>query len=285
MFAIIVLSILTIALLVVIGLAVARVAHPAVVAIPVLLLFLMWVVFSFATVAPKHIGVAHTFGAVSDDHLEPGPHFKLPWTNVTELDGTVQSDEYRGDDCITVILADKNTACISATNRWAVNPDGADRVFADYRSDDPTEQLRDAVVSTEFKAAVFDAFGDVDPTEAGALDTAGLADEIKTATQDAAGELVAIGRVTISYVRLGEKAQAKIDAIEAQEAQTTIAAEKIETAKKEAEANRILSDSISQDPNVLVSKCLDMVADGASLPAGFQCWSGTGGSLVLPSAK
>ena len=47
----------------------------------------------------------------------------------------------------------------------------------------------------------------------------------------------------------------------------------------------ILADSVTNDPNVLVSKCLDLVNEGKSLPAGFQCWPNTDGSMVIPAGK
>ena len=55
-----------------------------------------------------------------------------------------------------------------------------------------------------------------------------------------------------------------------------------------AEANRKLSSSVSNDPNVLVSRCFDilseMVASKEPVPAGFTCWPGGGSGIVLPSA-
>ena len=243
-------------------------------------------VFSmFTTVQAKQVGVVTTFGKVSEDTLGAGPHFKLPWQKVTEIDSTVQTDEYKGDSCITVVLSDKNTACISATNRWSVNDTNAGDVYAEFRTDDPTGSLRDAVVSTQFKAAVNDVFGGYDATQEGKADYQGLAKSVTDTMVENTDGLIDISKITISYIKPGEKLQNKIEAIQAQEAQTTIATEKIETARKEADANRILSDSISNDPNVLVSKCLDLIADGSfTPPAGFSCWPGGGGGVVIPSA-
>lgn len=254
--------------------------------IPLGLLLVVGSLSIVTTVEAKQVGVLTTFGKPSERTLPSGLHFKAPWQKVTDIDATVQTDEYRGDDCITVILADKNTACISATNRWSVSKENANDVYADFRSDDPTKNLRDAVVSTEFKAAVFDAFGDYDATQEAAADTAALAKEVKDALLVATDGLVNIERVTISYIKPGEKVQDKIDAIQAQVAQTTIATEKKITAEKEAAANRELSDSISNDPNVLVSKCLDLISDGSLVPpAGFSCWPGGGGGVVIPGTK
>lgn len=64
-----------------------------------------------------------------------------------------------------------------------------------------------------------------------------------------------------------------------------IAEQREATAEKEASANRKLADSVSKDPNVLVSNCLnllgEMVDKGQPVPAGFSCWPGGGASSVI----
>ena len=59
---------------------------------------------TFTTVEAKQVGVKSTFGKVAEDTLSAGPHFKLPWAKVTEIDATIQTDEYKGDSCITVAV-------------------------------------------------------------------------------------------------------------------------------------------------------------------------------------
>ena len=46
----------------------------------------------------------------------------------------------------------------------------------------------------------------------------------------------------------------------------------------------MLATSISNDPNILVSKCLDILAKAANLPSGFSCFPGSTAG-VLVSAK
>ena len=65
-----------------------------------------------------------------------------------------------------------------------------------------------------------------------------------------------------------------VNAFNSEVANTRIAEQRKLTAEKEAEANRVLSASVSNDPNVLVSKCLDIVKARGGSPAG--CWPGTG---------
>ena len=101
--------------------------------------------------------------------------------------------------------------------------------------------------------------------------------------------LVKTVAITVSYLSLSETTQAKINAFIAEVANTRIAVQKQQTADAEAKANKLLSDSVTNAPNVLVSKCLDLMAEaqkiGYQFPAGFQCWPGGGGAVVVPSAR
>ena len=58
----------------------------------------------------------------------------------------------------------------------------------------------------------------------------------------------------------------------------------IVTVTNEAAANKILAESVSSDPNVLVRECLRLIDESKPLPAGFQCWPNSGGSIVIPAA-
>ncbi|HEX3082095.1 MAG TPA: hypothetical protein VHQ86_02475, partial [Candidatus Saccharimonadia bacterium] len=64
-----------------------------------------------------------------------------------------------------------------------------------------------------------------------------------------------------------------------------IAKQKELTAAAEAAANAALAASVSKDPNVLVSKCLDILAqmekDKMPIPAGVSCWPGGSGTAVI----
>jgi prohibitin 1 len=51
---------------------------------------LMVFVGCFVTVPAGHVGVADTFGVVDDNVMQPGLHFKWPWTGVTMFSGKTQ---------------------------------------------------------------------------------------------------------------------------------------------------------------------------------------------------
>lgn len=242
--------------------------------------------FAFTTrVEAKQVGVLTTFGKPASKTYDAGLAFHMPWQKMTQIDATTQTNEYHGDSAIKVILVDKNTADISATIRWSVNRENANDVYADFRSDDPTDSLNKAVVSTQFKAAMNSVFNSYDATDESPKTTTELAKEVEAIMADKTDDLVNIKSITISYIKPDAAVQKKIDALQTQRGATKVANEKIVTAEAEAKANQILADSVSNDPNVLVSKCLDLIADGAfTPPAGFSCWPGGGGGVVIPSS-
>lgn len=249
----------------------------------VLVLPLAFVAFT-SRVEAKQVGVLTTWGKPSEKTYNAGLAFHMPWQKMTQIDATTQTNEYHGDESIKVILKDKNTADISATIRWAVNRPKANDVYADFRSDDPTDSLRKAVVSTQFKAALNSVFSDYDATAEDSTSTTELSEKVQDIMETKTDDLVVLKSITISYIKPDKAVQKKIDALQTQRGATKVANEKIVTAEAEAKANKILSNSVSNDPNVLVSKCLDLIADGAfDPPAGFSCWPGGGGSVVLPS--
>ena len=95
--------------------------------------------------------------------------------------------------------------------------------------------------------------------------------------------------ITFAYLKLSDNTQRKLDDYVAAIGETRIATQQEETAKAQARANRELSASVSNDPNVLVSRCFDIVKDatqsGYQFPAGFNCWDGGGSALVIPGTN
>lgn len=270
------------------------------------ILALLFSLFSMTTIVQaKNVGVLTTFGKVSDRTLPAGLHLKAPWQKVVSIDATIQPDEYKGDNCIYVRIGDGSSACLSLTNRWRVSADEANVVYADYRDSelDPTSKFRASVVSTQLKFAANKVFGAYNPVaDLKALsgdspatdinfapDLTSYGEQIKAELEARTGGLATIEDVTVSYIKLSASTQDRLDAFIAEVGKTRIAAQKKETAAQEAAANDVLSASISNDPNVLVSKCLDMMTDaqesGYQLPAGFSCWPGNSGAVVVPSTK
>lgn len=247
------------------------------------------------TVQAKQVGVVTTFGKVSPDTASPGLHMKKPWDKVTEVDTTIQTDEYHGKSGIQVRMKDGNTATVSTTVRWSVAPENANEVYADFRNSEKeiTDAFRSAVVATQFKAANNAAFASFDPlTLAGITGTApdyGAME--KTITEDLQQRSKGLVdpetiSVTISLVTLDKDSQRSVDQYVKEVNKTRVAEQAQKTAAEQAKANEILSDSISKDPNVLVARCLDLIESGdLKPPAGFSCWQGGGSDVVIPSGR
>jgi len=66
---------------------------------------------------------------------------------------------------------------------------------------------------------------------------------------------------------------------------TRVAQQSKQTAQAQAEANKALAASVADDPNVLVSKCLDILKEAVDkeqpLPAGFSCFGPSETSIAV----
>ena len=250
-------------------------------------------VTTITTVSTKNVGIVTSFGKPTGEVLSNGLHFTAPWQDVTEFDAAIQTQDFKGDACTTVRLGTEGKACVENSVQWRIKPDAASELFTDYRS---FEAMASALVERQRVAALNAVFAQFDPLATIKADTDGsgsptLADlgvEATAKLQELLGDRLTVDSVVISLVKYDDGTQAKIDAYQAEVAATRIAEQRQQTARAEAEANRQLAESVSNDPNVLVSKCLDtltdMVKSGQPVPAGFSCWPGSGSAVVVPQA-
>lgn len=253
-------------------------------------LFVLW--SSYNPVSTKNVGVVSTFGAPGEN-LDNGLHFVLPWQKVTELDAAIQTDSHAGQDdtpCITVRIARQATACVDISVRWQLQQSSAHQVFQDYRE---FSNLRESLVTRELGATSTEVFKEYDAL---AVDADGnstapsndkLSQQATTILQNKAGGQILILNVIVNHVGLDEPTQRKLNEQNAELANTRIATQKQKTAEAQADANGKLADSLSKDPNVLVSRCYDLWATAIDknyqLPAGsLVCWPGSQSALVLP---
>ncbi len=254
------------------------------------------VAFNSYTIVPtKEIGVVTTFGAPTGS-LPNGWHLKAPWQDVTLMDGAVQTDTHNrpadkpfNEGCVQVRIAHQIVACANMYVKWQTPERSVDGLFQNYRTFD---NIRDALVTKNVQSVLNKVFATYDPLsidpKTGLSDAPELSVLSKQALADlrtAVGDKIDVMELSVTVMNYDDPTQSKINGLQGQVAQTRIAQQSIETAKKQAEANRELAASVSKDPNVLVSRCLDMVAEGKNnLPAGFSCWPGAGSAVVVPSA-
>lgn len=260
---------------------------PAVVAGALAVLFFVWSCLSI--VSTRNVGIVISFGKPVGT-MENGVHLKWPWQKVPELDGTIQTDSqiggFEGGKCTggtPIRLANNSTACADNTIRWRINPDAGDSLFRDYKTN---AAIKDSLVTRELNATLNEVFASYNPLAPDSAAGPNLAEVSDTATkrlQSKIGTQIEVQNVIISIIHYDNQTQDKINAYQARVADARIAEESQKVAIAEAEANRILSASVNNDPNVLVSKCLDMINAGKQLPAGFQCWPNTGVPLTVPA--
>lgn len=260
---------------------------------------------SFLTiVGTKKVGVVTSFNKPVGT-LSNGIHTKWPWQKVHELDGAIQTDnhlcaggpENKGEG-ILVRIGNQSVSCLDTTVRWRIRQEHSDALYRDYRSFD---HIRDSLVTRDLIQALNDVFVDYNPL--GNLNTANttkpvvppsledLSARVKTllvgkdGTSGRIGDQIEVLSVFIPIVHHDDQTQLKINQYQAAKADTRIALQKVQTAINDAKANKVLSSSVTNDPNVLVSKCLDLVKAGVALPAGFTCWPGSGNGVVIPGSN
>ncbi|WP_067708608.1 SPFH domain-containing protein [Nocardia yamanashiensis] len=243
---------------------------------------------SLSIVSTRNVGIVTSFGKPVGTK-ENGLHAVWPWQQVPELDGTIQTNNqiggFKDDRCSggsAIRLANNSTACVDNTVRWRIHHAAADALFRDYHT---IANIKDSLVTRELNATlneIFAAYNPLEPQNAGGPNLTDLSAQATDKLQVKIGAQIEVQNVIISIVHFDQQTQSKINAYQAQIADTRIAEQKQKTAAAEAEANRILAESL-KDPNVLVSKCLDMLNSGKQLPTGFQCWPGTGLATTIPA--
>lgn len=97
--------------------------------------------------------------------------------------------------------------------------------------------------------------------------------------QDVGGQ-VDIFDVNVPTIQYDQSTEDKINQLNQQRAQTSIALEAQRTAEAQAKANEILSRSISDDPNVVVQNCITAAINKGISPLG--CWPGSSALPTIP---
>lgn len=262
----------------------------------------------FVMIGTQDIGVRTSFGRPAGG-LTNGIHFKAPWEKVVRLDNAIQTDTYasngyNGDmqnnaqgGCVNVRIARQATACVNITIRWQIRKSTVDYLFRNYRNND---NIRNNLLHRDLQTAVNVAFAKYDPL---GIDNAGNSTQATTATlstqvqAELAGQVgnwIDVSKVFIPIFNFDPDTQSRLNQLQLQVAQTRIAIQAEKTAAAQAAANRALAASVSNDPGVLVSKCLDILAEavqkGQALPAGFSCFGPSNAVAVAnqqpaPAAK
>lgn len=267
-------------------------------AVTTVLAFVVFLLSTFVVVSTRNIGVITTFGRPVGT-IPNGLHFTWPWQSVTELDGSIQIDWHKdtdgGDghgDAIVVRLGNNSNAWTDTSVRWEMQLDAADDLFLQYKTFD---NIRTNLVTRNLQTALNEVFASYNPlasinpadpnapappvTESQLPALAAKATQIM---QDKVGNQIKVFEVQIPTISFDGETQAKIDQLNQQRAATAVAIESQKTASEQAKANNNIAQSL-QDPNVLVSKCLDVVREKGGSPLG--CWPSSTSGPVLTVPK
>jgi regulator of protease activity HflC (stomatin/prohibitin superfamily) len=259
------------------------------------------------TVGTKNVGVLTTFGRPTG-YLQNGLHWKAPWENVTELNDAVQTDTYASDGgaggrqqqgatatCINVRIARQGTACVNVSIRWQIRPTGVDYLFRNYKDNDA---ITDNLVLRDLQSAMNEAFSTYDPlgidqnglstnSPLNAASGPSLSSQVHTQMVNEIGSWIDVQTVSIPLLNFDNATQDKINQLQQQVAATRVATQAQLTAQAQAAANQALAASVSNDPNVLTDKCLNILKEavdkGQALPAGFSCFAGSSATIAVPA--
>lgn len=281
----------------------------AIAVIPLVLAGLLFLVAGSTIVGARTVGVPVTFGKPGDHTLDPGYHFKAPWTKVVKIDTTQQVDNYNNGDqdtdhsVVKVRLGNGSDAKIYASVSWEVNGKEATSIYGSYRSGDPTDLIYERLVAPNFKQAVQVALGSYDPTaafkdSAATGDITGaevnlapdydvLAGQVAQAFEGyiaKRGAFVTVLDVKVSMIELDKETQKSINRYQQEIQKTRIAQQAVKTSTEQAAANKILADSLAKTEDGAVAYCFSLIDQGKlTPPVGFSCYPGSGSSLILPA--
>lgn len=230
-------------------------------------------VLSSATIVQaRDVGVNVAFGKPVKV-FSNGLHFKAPWSSVEVLDGAVQNDIYSGDNAIRVRLGNNSIATADTSIQWRLKTDDAMNIYKDYRTFD---NIRSNLVDRNFRAALNEVMAEYNPLDPeqmadGGADLQSISSQVQKKMEEKIGTQIDVRAVNITLINFDKATQTRIDELQSEIARTRVATQKKETSTAEAESNRILQESISEE--VLVSKCLDIVEESGQSPIG--CFPGS----------
>jgi regulator of protease activity HflC (stomatin/prohibitin superfamily) len=251
---------------------------------------LLLLVSSLSVVGTKKVGVVTEFGHPSAE-LSNGLHFKAPWGVTHQMDAAVQpesfvQDQRSGDPdhrCIDVRLGNLSIGCAEVRFNWQIQPSDAMQLYQNYRSFD---HLRSTLVLGAARSALNHAFADYNPINLLVANKnytdilPAKAALVQQAMRDEIGARINVSNVIIPIVLFDQATQDNINNYQAQVGKTRVADQAVLTAQQQAKANEILAKSLQQTGvTVLISKCLDLVAEGKTVPG----WCFPPGSNVLVS--
>ena len=250
--------------------------------------FLIW--STYYTVDPGEAKVLKDWtGVVQGSESVPGPHWKEPWVDAIDFDVRNQLAVFLGDGNQTYNGSPTNGPQITFTDKdgvsanmdivvlYSIDPDKVEALVEQYQNQD---DFRTKVIEQDIRSVPRDIPGRYTTIEM-LTERAKVANDIRTALESEWAEKgIQIEDVSLQEIRYSDAVKTRFE--EAQNAQTEVgkaradregarveAEQKIAVATAEAEANRILSASLT--PQVLQQRYFDVLskANLIVVPEGF----------------
>lgn len=286
---------------------------------------LLFFASGFKDVPTKSIGVPVSFGKVQGSPYGPGLHQTwTPWLHLNVLDETIQTTTFegcqgvfcqRGDQqgatvppsgdtgssaapCLEVRIGGQQTACLDVTIQWKIRDTAADSLFSDYANQGSLMPvIENAVVIRELRQVANTVLGDYNPIQdvsanagSGNSQFTTFQPKVLAAMNADIGSRIRIVSILMPLLRYDSATQARLNTIQQQYGATAVADQEIATNAALAKADAKLAAILANNPNVLVSQCLNIISTAEKdnyqgLPALLGCIPGNGGGISVSARK
>jgi len=247
--------------------ALMREPAPAGFAAGMLVLGIVFVLFSSMNSVPiRSVGIVTSFGKPTGEVTGSGFKMVKPWEKVGEWDASRQRYDHSQDkNAIPVRTGTLAVAHVNVLIEWQVKPDKAPEQFLAYKGD--FETFKNQKVGIQLDGAMNDAFADYNPlqnidTKTGNLnvDLNPYADKVKSFATQRLGNDVEILSVTIIRVNHDDKTEANIKAFQDKLAQ----GRNLDQDKINAEKQKQITETNAQVDKV--TRCLEIAAANGTNP-------------------
>lgn len=234
-------------------------------------------------VGTRQVGIATAFNKPTGQTYGNGLHFVAPWVQVHEMDGAIQIDTYQGDNRIAVRLGNNSTAFADASIRWQIKQDEADELFVQYKTFDG---VRVNLIERNLKVALNEAFAAFDPLAEKNLDKSPLPDiseEALKLLRDKVGTEVDILDVSVPTIDYDESTENRINQINEERANTTKAAQEVQTNEQRRAAAEKLANMPPPDLRIAIANCVNKMAETGNNLNCFPIGQGVTPILEVPN--
>jgi|AntDeeMinimDraft_6_1070357.scaffolds.fasta_scaffold11126_3 regulator of protease activity HflC (stomatin/prohibitin superfamily) len=224
-------------------------------------------VMAWSPVDEGNVGVVTQWGDATGEVLQPGSNYIQPVRQKSnEIPTRPQTVDMQGNDEVFIITKDGQDVWVSLTVRYSVNKDEAVTFFRQYKNiDQVVNRLIIPTVTSNVRNEASDLTTRDVITREGRLALEATAEDSLRENFDGSG--LQLEAVQVREVRLNDEFASKLEAVEIErtereraliEANTT-AEEEVIVAEGQAEANRVLSESL--DDAVLTEQYINAIKD------------------------